>query len=405
MTSSSAVRFVGLLALFSSAAAGCTRPVSAQSPGTAPPAQAATQTAPAPGTVPRVFLFATGGTISNRTGGRLSVDELVASVPNLDRRVKVEGEQFANVSSGQITMDQWLDLARRVNDRLKQDPGLAGVVVTSGTDTLEELAYFLHLTVRDERPVVIVGSMRNPSTLGYEGSANLEDAFRVAADPQSRGMGALVVLNDEINSAREVTKTDSRLLSTFSSRDYGVLGTIFDRVAYFRKPVRRHTAQSEFDVAKIPSLPRVDVILTYQGAPGDIIKSAVDAGARGIVIAGAGAGATSGTQGEGLSYATEKGAFVVSTTRTGGGGVGGGGGRVGGAPAAATPPDATTGRAAGGAPATAPPAAGAAGTGRGNTSRRISGDDLQPVKARILLMLALATTTDGPELQRIFREY
>ena len=336
--------------------------------GTAAPA--AQQSQPSASSLPRVFLFATGGTISNRPGGRLTVDELIKSVPDLDKRVRAEGEQFANVSSGQITMDQWLDLSRRVNDRFKKDADLAGVVVTSGTDTLEELAYFLHLTVRDARPVVVVGSMRAPGTLGYEGPANLEDAFRVAADPASRGMGALVVLNDEINSAREATKTDSRLLSTFSSRDYGVLGTIFDRVAYFRKPVKRHTAQSEFDVTKITALPRVDVILAYQGAPGDLIKAAVDAGAKGIVIAGAGAGATSGTQGDGVNYAIEKGAFVVTTTRTGGGGLGGGGG-----------------------------------AGRGTATRRVNGDDLQPVKARILLMLAIATTSDPAEIQRMFREY
>ena len=316
--------------------------------------------------LPRVYLFATGGTISNRNGGRLTVEELIKSVPDLDKKVKANGEQFANVSSGQITMDQWLSLARKINEKFRKEQDLAGIVVTSGTDTLEELAYFLHLTVRDARPVVIVGSMRNPSATGYEGVANLEDAFMVAAEPASKGMGALVVLNDQINSAREVTKTDARLLSTFSSHDYGELGTVFDRVVYVRKPVKRHTAQSEFDVDKIQSLPRVDVILTYQGAPGDLIKAAIDNGAKGVVIAGAGAGATSGTQGEGITYAMEKGAFVVTTTRTGQG-TGGTGGRGG--------------------------------------SRRIGGDDLQPLKARILLMLALATTSDAAEVQRIFREY
>jgi len=324
-------------------------------------------------TLPKVYLFATGGTISNRQtdAGRLSVDELIQSVPGLDKRVRVEGEQFTNVSSGAITMDQWLDLAKRVNERFRKDADLAGVVVTSGTDTLEELAYFLHLTVRDERPTVIVGSMRNPSTLGYEGAANLEDAFRVAADPQSRGMGALVVLNDEINSAREVTKTDAHLLNTFNSREYGALGVIVDRVSYFRKPVKRSTATSEFDVSKIDKLPRVDVILTYQGAPGDLIKAAVDGGAKGIVIAGAGAGATSGTQADGIRYATEKGAYVVTTTRTGAGAVGG-----------------------------------AAPTGRtGSAALRIQGADLQPVKARILLMLAIASTDKPEEVARIFREY
>src|SRR5262245_46965501 len=260
----------------------------------AAPAGQAQQAAPAAGSpLPRVFLYATGGTISNRDGGRLTVDELLKSVPNLGQRVQAEGEQFSNVSSGQITMDQWLDLARRINDRFKKDAELAGVVVTSGTDTLEELAYFLHLTVRDVRPVVVVGSMRNPSQTGYEGVANLEDGFRVAADPASRDMGTLVVLNDQINSAREVTKTDARLLNTFSSGDYGELGTVLDRVVFVRKPVRRHTSKSEFDVAAIKTLPRVDVILTYQGAPGDLIKAAADLGAQGIVIAGAGAAATS----------------------------------------------------------------------------------------------------------------
>lgn len=366
-------RLFALSVTFVSCAAATAESRRTPSPPTGPQGAATTaaqaQAAPTPANRPRVFLFATGGTISNKTGGRLTADQLIQSVPNLDRRVKADGEQFSNVSSAAITMDQWLGLSRRINERFKTDPDLAGVVVTSGTDTLEELAYFLHLTVRDARPVVIVGSMRNPSTTGYEGVANLEDAFIVAADPASRGLGALVVLNDEINSARDVTKTDARLLNTFSSRDYGALGTVFDRVMYFRKPVRRHTAQSEFDVAAIMALPRVDVILTYQGAPGDLIKAAVDNGAKGVVIAGAGTGATSGTQGEGISYAMEKGAFIVSTTRTGSGSIGGGGGRG------------------------------------GNATRRIGGDDLQPIKARILLMLALATTSDPATVQRMFREY
>jgi L-asparaginase len=319
--------------------------------------------------LPKVLLLATGGTISNRQGGRLTADELVKSVPNLDKRVNAEAEQFLNVSSGAMTLANWLDLARRVNERFRADPDLAGIIVTSGTDTLEELAYFLHLTSRDERPVVVVGAMRNPSQVGYEGAANLDDAFRVAADPASRGLGTLVVLNDEINSAREVTKSDSQRLDTFDARDYGALGRVIDRVVYFRKPVRRHTAASEFDVTKIQELPRVDVLLTYQGAPGDLIRAAVDYGAKGIVIAGAGVGATSGTQGEGIGYATGKDVFVVTTTRTGSGSGGGGGGRG------------------------------------GSAGRRLSGDDLQPIKARILLMLALATTTDANEIQRMFREY
>jgi L-asparaginase type II len=359
------------IAVFLVAPALVSRPLAQAVPVTtqAPAPAAASQTA-----LPRVFLFATGGTISNKVGGRLTVDELIASIPGLDRRVQAQGEQFANTSSSALTMEQWVDLAKRINARFKSDPQLAGAVVTSGTDTLEELAYFLHLTVRDERPVVVVGSMRNPSTLGYEGAANLEDAFLAAADPQSRGMGTVVVLNDEINSAREVTKTDALSLDTFQSGRYGVLGVVDGAgVAYYRKTLRRHSARSEFDVTNLTTLPRVDVAWVYQGATGDVIRAMVDAGAKGVIIAGAGAGATSGTQGEGITYAISKGVFVVTTTRAGAGriAVGGGGrGRAGGAPVF-----------------------------------RISGDDLTPIKARILLMLAIATTNDGATIQRMFSEY
>lgn len=333
-------------------------------------AQAAVNTPPA-APLPKVFLFATGGTISNKIGGRLTVDELIASIPGLDRRVSAQGEQFANTSSSSMTLEQWVDLSKRINTRFKSDKELAGVVVTSGTDTLEELAYFLHLTVRDERPVVVVGSMRNPSTLGYEGAANLEDAFLAAASPQSRGMGTVVVLNDEINSAREVTKTDALSLDTFQSGRYGVLGVVDGSgVAYYRKSLRRHSAQSEFDVTGLTTLPRVDVVVTYQAATGDVIKSLVDSGAKGIILAGAGAGALSGTQGEGVSYAVTKGVFVVTTTRAGAGRI-------------------ATGRPR---PGTAP-------------VYSIAGDDLTPIKARILLMLAIATTNDGRAIQRMFSEY
>jgi len=193
-------------------------------------------------------------------------------------------------------------------------------VVTSGTDTLEELAYFLDLTVRSDKPVVVVGSMRNPSTLGYEGAANLLEGFRVAASPDARGQGALVVLNDEINAAREVTKTDALRLNTFQTRGYGLLGVVdADRVAFYRRSLKRHSARSEFDVTSVAKLPRVDVLLVYQGADGDLIRAAADAGAKGIVIAAAGAGATSGTQPAGIDYATKKGVFVVTTTRAGAG--------------------------------------------------------------------------------------
>src|SRR5205823_9609700 len=158
--------------------------------------------------------------------------------------------------------------------------------------------------------------------------------FRVAASPAARGKGALVVLNDEINSAREATKTDALRLETFQTRGYGILGVVdADRVVFYRDVVKRHTAKSEFDVSAITKLPRVDVIMVYQGADGDLIKAAADAGAQGIVIAGAGAGATSGTQPAAIDYALKKGVFVVTTTRTGSGRIaaGRGGRRRGGA--------------------------------------------------------------------------
>jgi L-asparaginase len=335
---------------------------------------------------PRVRLIATGGTISNRQGGRLSHEDLVKSIPNLDRHVRVDSEQFANVASSQLSLDQWLQLARRINELFARDADLAGIVVTSGTDTLEETAYFLNLTIRDPRPVVVVGSMRNPSTLGYEGAANLLEGFRVAADPGSRNKGVLVVLNDEINAAREVTKTDALRLHTFQTNGYGVLGVVdSDRVVYYRDVVKRHTVKSEFDAASIDALPRVDVVMVYQGASGDLIKSAVDLGAKGIVLATAGAGATSGTQQEGIRYAADKGVFVVSATRTGGGRI----------PARRT----------GG----APPREGGNGEQRGNDEQRrrfmLGSEDLDPVKARILLMLALTRTQDPLEIQRMFTEY
>lgn len=337
-------------------------------PRAEPPARAAAS--PQASSLPKIRLVATGGTISNRTGGKLTAEDLVNSMPGIDRFVRPEFEQFANVSSASLTLKQWVDLANRINGLLSDDGDLGGVVVTSGTDTLEETAYFLDLTLHTEKPVVVVGSMRNPGTLGYEGAANLLDAFRVAADPGSRGKGVLVVLNDEINSARDVTKTDAHRLDTFQSRDYGILGVVdADRVVYYRDVVKRHTSRSEFDVSRLDTLPRVDIVMTYQGASGDVIKAVVDQGARGIVIASAGAGAISGTQDDGIRYATEKGVFIVTTSRTGSGRI--------------------------------------ASRNRVSSAPRfqIQGEDLAPLKARILLMLALTKTRDGADIQRMFTEY
>ena len=331
-----------------------------------------------PDSLPTIRLIATGGTISNRPGGRLTAEQLIESIPFLDRYAVSEAEQFDNVASSMLTLGQWLELSRRVNELLSGRPDLSGIVVTTGTDTLEETAYFLHLTVRSDKPVVVVGSMRPPQSLSYDGAANLLQGFRVAADGASRGRGVLVVMNNEINSAREVSKTNAQRLPAFDARGFGVLGLVdADQVVYYRRTERRHTASSEFDVTSIDRLPRVDVLLSYQDAPGDLIVRAVGAGAAGIVIAGAGAGSVSREQHDAIAAVSDAGTPVVVTSRTGGGRV---------------PAERQSGR--------------EAALGRGSTTApRISGEDLSPIKARILLMLALTVTTDRQEIQRMFAEY
>jgi L-asparaginase len=349
-------------------------------------------------TTPAVRLVATGGTISNRDGGRLTADELIAAIPAVTRYATPEYEQFSNTASSALTMGQYLELARRLNALFVSRADLGGIVVTCGTDTLEELAYILHLNFHDERPVVVVGSMRNPSTVGYEGAANLLAGFRVAAAPESKGKGVLVVLNDEINSAREATKTDAVRLQTFQSRPAGVLGVVDgDRVVYYRATVKRHTARSEFDVASLTALPRVDVALAYQDAPGDVIRAMVDAGAKGIVLAAAGAGASSDSQAEALQYAASKGVAVVTATRTGSGRVASSTGRFATRPRSREQEAALRGSAV-------------QGTMPVNILSeafvsRIGAEDLTPVKARLLLMLALTHTKKATDIQRMFEEY
>jgi L-asparaginase len=319
--------------------------------------------------LPRVKFLATGGTIATRGGTRLTAEEVLQLVPGLQRYARPEPEQFANVASTALTLDQWVQLAKRVNQVFEEEPGLAGAVITSGTDSLEELAYFLHLTVRTAKPVVLVGAMRNAGAPGYEGPANLLDAFRVAASPESRGKGVLVVLNDEINSAREVTKTDALRLQTFQSRGYGILGVVDpDRVVYYREALKRHTSKAEFDVSNLTTLPRVDIMMFYQGASSDLLQAAVDAGAKGIIIAVAGADLTGGSLAPGIAYAERQGVMVVAATRTGSGRI-------------------------------------AALSSNRLREGMIGGEDLTPLKARILLMLALTKTRSATEIQRMFTEY
>ena len=319
--------------------------------------------------LPRVKFLATGGTIATRGGTRLTAEEVLQLVPGLSRYARPEPEQFANVASTALTLDQWVGLAKRVNDVFDTDPGVAGAVITSGTDSLEELAYFLHLTVKTNKPVIVVGAMRNAGAPGYEGPANLLDAFRVAAAPESRGKGVLVVLNDEINSAREVTKTDALRLQTFQSRSYGILGVVDpDRVVYYREALKRHTAKSEFDISGVNVLPRVDIMMFYQGASSDLLQASVEAGAKGIIVAVAGADLTGGSLSSGITFAERQGVVVVAATRTGSGRI-------------------------------------AALSGNRLREGMIGGEDLTPLKARILLMLALTKTHSTSDIQRMFTEY
>lgn len=326
--------------------------------------------------LPRVHLIATGGTIANRPESRLTHHELIQSAPGLAKIARIDSEQFSNVTSDALTPAEWLQLARRVNETFQRDPSLAGIVITSGTDTLEETAYFLNLTVTDARPVVVVGSMRSPTAVGYDGSANLLDGVRVAAVPGARGRGALVVMNGQIHAARDVTKADAQRLDAFQTRGYGAIGVIdADRVIFYRSVEKRHTSRAEWDAATISALPRVDVIMVYQGAPPDLIRAAVDFGAKGIIIAGAGAGSISGPQQEGVAYAAQRGVFVVLSTRTGSGRVVSGKTDV-----------------AASLPALSRPFI-------------VAGEDLAPVKARILLMLALSKGSTPADVQRMFMEY
>lgn len=329
------------------------------------------------GSRPTIRIVATGGTIANHPAGRLSADELVALIPVAARYATIETEQFANVPSSSLTVGHWLTLAQRLNRLFATRGDLAGVVVTSGTDTLEETAYFLHLTVNTSRPLVVVGAMRRPDAPGYDGAANLLQAIRVAAAPASRGRGTVVVANGEIHGARDVRKAHAQRLDSFDSGSRGMLGVVdADRIEYFRRPGRRHTRRTEFDVSGVDRLPRVVLLPSYVGASGDLVRAARDLGAEGIVIAGAGAGATTPAQADAIAEVITDGVAVVTATRTGGGRV---------------PARIRRNRDAQGS--------------QESSDNRVSGEDLSPVKARVLLMLALTKTRDSAEIQRMFTAY
>jgi L-asparaginase len=256
-----------------------------------------------------------------------------------------------------------------VNQLFRDDPEAAGVAITHGTATLEETAYFLNLTVKDRRPVVVTGSMRPPSGLGTDADVNLLDCVRVAAAPQSAGRGVLTVLNNEIQAARHVTKTNSYRLETFRSNELGLLGYADsdEQVVFYHAPDRRHTLESEFDVTGVAQLPQVDIAYAYAGADGRVVQALAASGSAGIVAAGLGSGGSPRAFMEALKQAQRRGVKVVIATQTGNGRV--------------------------------------MRTQRFAEDGYLVADNLPPKKARILLMLALTCTQEQEEIQRMFWTY
>ena len=331
--------------------------------------------------LPRVYLIGTGGSISfvgdsrtdyvdyNYYDRHLTIEELLARVPETAEFAEVLPEQYVNVGSGSVGPGHWLDLARRCNAIFRDDPAAAGIAITHGTATLEETAYFLNLTVKDRRPVVITGAMRPPTALGTDVDVNLMDCIRVAAAPHSADRGTLTVLNNEIQAAREVVKSNSYRLETFRSGELGCLGYADSdgQVVFYRRPEQAHTAATEFAVVDLTELPRVDIAYAYAGADGVVIDALVAAGARGIVAAGLGSGGSPPAFMAALQRAVARGIPVVIATQTG--------------------------------------------NGRVVRSRRfredgyLAADNLTPKKARILLMLALTQTGEPGELQRMLETY
>ncbi|HWO40923.1 MAG TPA: asparaginase [Candidatus Eisenbacteria bacterium] len=316
--------------------------------------------------LPLVKVVATGGTIANTPSGRLHAGEVAQVIPELKNLARVEIEEIFRVGSSDITPDRWLIIAKRINELAAQED-IKGFVVTHGSNTLEETAYFLHLVVKTNRPVVLTAAQRQFSMLSSDSPKNLLDAVRVAACEEAAGKGVMTVVNDEINCAREVTKRMSYRLQTYTSPDVGVLGFVdLDRVTFYRLPTRKHTVFSEFGVQNLERLPRVDILYTASGTDGVLIDAAVQqAKSEGLVIAVSPTGAPAPGMKEALRRAARSGIPVVYANR-------GGHDRL----RVMLPEEPF-----------------------------VAGDNLNPQKARVLLMLALTKTKDLENIQRIFDKH
>jgi L-asparaginase len=314
--------------------------------------------------MPLIKIIATGGTIANTGHGLIGIEEVLKDIPRAQDMAAFEVTEATRVRSGSIRLMHWLDIARAAT-AAAEDPRVDGMIVTHGTFTAEETAFFLHLTVCTDKPLVIVASQRKHDEVGNDGDRNLLDAIRLVLSPDARGKGVLVTLHEEIHSAREVVKTNQRP-GGFVSAGRSMLGHIeTDQVTLFSAPSRRHTFRSEFDIRGIGELPRVDVIAAYVGADDSAARACVAAGAQGLVISGyAYNGRPSADQLAGIETIAASGIPVVLANR-------GGQGRI--------PVD--------------------------WDDPFVQGDSLAPHKARILLMLGLTKTKEPRELQRMFNEY
>jgi L-asparaginase len=323
---------------------------------------------------PVVVLIATGGTIAmkidpvkNAPVPAISGDDLLATVPGVSKYAHVEVNNVSNVPSDYMDPVRWVQLTKVVQDALAR-PEVSGVIVSHGTDTLEETAYWLDLTVRSDKPVVLIGAQRNASESDFDGPHNLLNAVRIAVDPQARGKGVMLAMNGQINAAREVTKTHTSSVETFKSGDYGFIGVVDnDRVVFARSPLRR-----QFVPVKAESMPDIEIVAMYGGADGRLIRAAVDNGAKGIVVQALGWGNMNIPMFGAVKYALSKNIPVVIASRVPNGRV--------------------------------LPNYGFEGGGKTLVDAgAVMADDLSPQKARILLMLLLQGGVSGQhDLQAAF---
>src|SRR5215469_4345202 len=325
--------------------------------------------------LPKVAVLSTGGTIASKhdpaKGGylpALSGEDLVAAVPAIKKIAQIQVEQFSNISSSDMTPEIWIRLAGRVNELLAQ-PEIAGIVVTHGTNTLEETAFFLDLTKQSDKPVILVGAQRPASDPDSDGPRNLWDAIRVAIAPEASGKGVMVVMNGQISAARDVTKTNTNRVETFRGLGFGELGVAdAEKVRFYRAPLRRQT----FAVDSKTQLGRVEIVMSYAGADGRVIRSLLrDEPIQGMVIAGLGLGGVPAAMFDAIQEARGRGLPVVISTRV------------------------PTGRIF----------SLSAVKGSSLSLKQIGcvlADDLSPQKARILLMLALTKTHEPNSLQKYF---